>query len=64
MCSAGLASAMSAASERTRSEIVPSSSPIRNVSRLPRATTPGAITSAPKLTNASTTRDGPTASAS
>ncbi len=56
------ASAMSAASARTRSDSRPSGSPIMNVARLPRSATPGSVV-APKLTTASTTRSGPTAAA-
>ena len=55
---------MSAASADTRALTVPSSSPSRNVPRLPRRMTPGSSTSAPKLTTASTTRSGPSAAAS
>ena len=57
------ASAISAASIRTRSVTAPSVSPIMSVARLPRRMTPGAIASAPKFTHASTTRPAPTASA-
>ena len=49
---------------RPAAVIVPSSSPIMKVARLPRSTTPGSSMSAPKFTHASTTRSGPTASAS
>ena len=63
-CSVTSASAMSATSALTRSETVPSISPIRSGSRLPRSTTPGSITSAPVLTKDSTTRSGPTTAAS
>src|SRR6185437_15751414 len=55
---------MSAASAATRADGVPSISPILNVPRLPRSTTPGAVTSAPKLTHAWTTRPGPAAALS
>ena len=55
---------MSAASASMRADGVPSSSPILKVPRLPRITTPGATTSAPKLTQAWTTRPGPAAAAS
>ena len=55
---------MSAARARTRSVTRPSISPMTNVPRFPRSTTPGSITSAPKFTNASTTRSPPSASVS
>ena len=48
---------------RTRGVSAPSSSPIMNAARLPRRIRPGATTSAPKLTNAPTTRSRPTAAA-
>src|ERR1022692_1359394 len=62
-CSVTWASAMSAASARTRSVTLPSTSPTTKVARLPRSTTPGSSASAPKLTHASTTRPAPTAPA-
>src|SRR5580698_8812738 len=63
-CVVASASAISAASASIRADGVPSSSPSLKVPRLPRSTTPGAITSAPKLTQAWTTRPGPAAAAS
>ena len=57
------ASAMSATRLRTRGVSAPSGSPIQNAARFPRRIRPGPTTSAPKFTNAPTTRSRPTARA-